>query len=84
MFFFVIAGTKEVVSGRGEGSCEIRFCPRCGEPRRFHPAVRRNHVTLFFLPIFPLGSPRPCLTCERCKLCLAPGPHWTCNVDANP
>lgn len=84
MFWFVIAGTKEVVKRSGEGSSEIRFCPRCGEPRRFHPAERRNHVTLFFLPLFPLGASRSCLACETCGLCLAPGPHWTCNVNPNP
>lgn len=80
MFFFVIVGAKEVVRTRAEGCAEVRFCPRCGEPKRFRPAVRRNHLTLFFVPVLPLGSARSCLACESCNLCVPLGPHWTGNT----
>jgi predicted RNA-binding Zn-ribbon protein involved in translation (DUF1610 family) len=72
MMLFVIAGTREIIRAGGTHSSQVRHCPQCGQPMRFRDATRRTYLTLFFIPILPLGAGRDGLACESCNTWIAP------------
>jgi hypothetical protein len=43
-------------------------CARCGNPAAHRIEERRRKFTLFFIPIFPIGSRRTYGTCTYCGL----------------
>jgi len=70
MFYFLLAGAKDVIKQKTGEASEVSLCPSCGAARRFCPATRRQYLTLFFIPILPIGSEKPCLVCQSCGVCI--------------
>ena len=42
------------------------FCPRCNADQEFSHFQVRNYFTLYFIPLFPLGSGGEFLECSGC------------------
>lgn len=60
----IIFGTKEV--GRDDGGGRF-VCPNCG-PQEYRLKKVRRYVTLYFVPVFPLGGEKgEYVECRRCK-----------------
>ncbi len=68
-FFFFIIGTKPIVR-RGAGTVR-RYCPRCGDLRNFQEVTWQNYFSLFFFPLFPIGSAKSGYQCVSCGLPVA-------------
>ncbi len=80
MFYFIVAGLKDVVRGRASGFAEMRFCPRCGTSRRFVDATSRRFLTLFFFPVVPVSGRRAVRVCEACGTVIA-SPEQAASAD---
>lgn len=60
----IIFGTKEV--GRDDGGGRF-VCPNCG-PQEYRLKKVRRYVTLYFVPVFPMGGEKgEYVECRRCK-----------------
>lgn len=60
----IIFGTKEV--GRDDGGGRF-VCPNCG-PEEYRLKKVRRYVTLYFVPVFPMGGEKgQYVECRRCK-----------------
>lgn len=59
----IILGTKPVEREVGSGSFS---CPSCGRDAPFSRVRVRQVFTLYFVPLFPLGSGRDVVRCRRC------------------
>ncbi len=42
------------------------FCPRCQQPRTYAHKKASRYFTLYFIPIFPMGSMGEFVQCETC------------------
>lgn len=58
-----IAGAKPTVKDHGAG--RLYTCPNCHNEVRFQLSELRTWITLFFVPVIPLGSTFE----ERCPIC---------------
>jgi hypothetical protein len=61
--WFIIAGTKSVERTIASGSF---FCPCCEAETPFVRRKVTNYLTLFFIPLIPLGQAGQVVRCERC------------------
>lgn len=66
MFFFIVGIQQR--SRRVEGGVpRTRGCPACGVSRVFHEVETRPWLTLFFVPVVPVGGRHVRLACDTCK-----------------
>jgi hypothetical protein len=65
----IIAGitTRRKQIGQGEF-----FCPQCRRPRRYTLQVVSRYITLFFIPLIPLGEVGKFVACESCGMLFKP------------
>jgi hypothetical protein len=63
----VIIGTKYRTTDLADGYTETAYCANCGYFSTFSEKEVRNWLTLFFIPVFPIGKPRRVMRCERCS-----------------
>lgn len=59
----IIFGTKPVERETGSGSFS---CPTCGQDAPYSRHRIRQVFTLYFVPLFPVGSGRELVRCRRC------------------
>ncbi|RKZ12163.1 zinc-ribbon domain-containing protein [bacterium] len=62
MFFFIFGYGPRV---KDLGSAGARDCPRCGNNTEWRRAETTNWVSLFFVPVLPLGR----TTTVNCPIC---------------
>lgn len=67
VMMIVIAGTKYRKRPTGEPSREATYCQNCGYFSHFRSFEVRNWLTLFFIPVFPIGKSKRVLLCGRCE-----------------
>ena len=63
----MIIGIRPVVIRRGTVTIG-RCCPRCGGRRDCRKITWRNYFTLFFIPLFPVGTEKSGYECITCGL----------------
>jgi len=67
---FVLVGTKTVMTEVPGGRRVQEHCDVCGRVTELREVRARNYLTLFFIPLIPLGSSsRRALRCTACKTC---------------
>ncbi len=66
----IIIGTTELTLGRQRG---VFYCPGCRRQTTYRHRIRRAFVTLYFIPVIPLGKTAEFILCESCK---EPYEHW--------
>jgi hypothetical protein len=60
----ILWGSTGFPSKVGEG----RFrCPQCGDEQRYEHTQVNRWFTLYFIPLFPIGSAGENVECSRCK-----------------
>lgn len=62
----VIVGNKYRESEVQNGHTETRYCHSCQLISTFVEVRRRNWLTLFFIPVFPVSKGVHLLKCSRC------------------
>lgn len=60
---FIIFGSAPRFKTTGKGSFT---CPNCGETRNYERKEVRQYLTLYFIPLIPVGSPREIIECMTC------------------
>ncbi len=60
----IIYGARTCTSSAGSGEFH---CPRCGPRRQFSLMVAKRYFTLYFIPLFPIGSAGEYLECLSCR-----------------
>lgn len=66
---FVIFGTKEKTKETGHGQF---FCPSCKITRHYLQHESAPYFSLYFIPLFKLGSPKTYIECQSCHHLFAP------------
>lgn len=64
--FFFIAGTRFVVSSTDRPAVPMR-CEQCGTYAPFAVKKGRQFLTVFFIPLIPLGGAKLLAECPTCK-----------------
>jgi tetratricopeptide (TPR) repeat protein len=65
--FILFFGTRPIVSDDPEAGKPVNaICPRCNERADIVGKTVRHWFTIFFLPMFPLGSSQRFSQCSRC------------------
>src|SRR3954447_500282 len=65
--FILFFGTKPIVSEDPEGGRPVSaVCPRCNQRADFASKTVRHWFTIFFLPLFPVGSQQRFSQCSNC------------------
>lgn len=59
-----IAGTFEWASTLEQGDFT---CPKCGASKTYQRKVARTFLTLYFVPVFPIGGLREFVICRGCR-----------------
>lgn len=59
----IITGRTSLNSSIGSGTFH---CPRCSMPRQFQHIEVKRYFTLYFIPLFPLGSSGQYVECTSC------------------
>ncbi|MFZ6053329.1 zinc ribbon domain-containing protein [Halocola ammonii] len=62
----VIVGNKYRETEVQNGASGMRYCPGCQLISNLTEVQRRNWLTLFFIPVFPVSKPQHFLKCSRC------------------
>ena len=60
----LVIGTMDLTTTRETGSF---FCPECSVNRPFRRRRSRPFLTLYFIPVFPIGGASEHIECEVCK-----------------
>ncbi len=60
----VLVGTIELTLGSQRGAF---YCPACRDHRSYRRKVRRAFVTLYFIPVIPLGKTAEFVICDTCR-----------------
>lgn len=63
----IIFGTKSVTREVEGGVRERHMCARCDSLSELVEHTTRQYVTLYFLPIVPIGAAERMLRCTRCQ-----------------
>ncbi|WP_236010636.1 TerB family tellurite resistance protein [Candidatus Laterigemmans baculatus] len=50
------------------------YCPGCGTSQTYRLRTRRPFLTLYFIPVVPIGAAEPFVQCDQCRA------HWDVNV----
>ena len=61
----LIIGTMNWTSTRERGGF---FCPECSIDRNFRRRASRPFLTLYFIPVIPIGGLSEFIECESCRL----------------
>jgi predicted RNA-binding Zn-ribbon protein involved in translation (DUF1610 family) len=61
---FIIWGSRGITSHLETGDF---YCPRCNEQVEYHLKQVRPFFTIFFIPLFPIGSAQRYVECTRCS-----------------
>src|SRR5438270_113536 len=64
-FIFIMFGSRRIISDDAGPPVRVR-CPRCHRESEMLPKSYRNWFTLFFIPIFPMGSATKFTQCAAC------------------
>ncbi len=62
----IIFGTKGKAVRDHEVAEFLGSCRNCGETVMFEPVRMKQYVSLFFIPIIPLGKGDPAIRCPNC------------------
>ncbi len=65
----IIIGTTELTLGSRRGEF---YCPSCRSRRPFRHKVRRAFLTLYFIPLIPLGKTAEFVLCDGCQEAFEP------------
>jgi len=60
----VLIGTMNLTRTRSTGDF---YCPNCGCLREFRLRARRPFLTIYFIPVLPIGPIEQFLACSTCK-----------------
>lgn len=61
---FIIWGSKYLSKTVGSG---VFYCPQCDDTGRdYAEKAFREWFTLYWIPVFPIGGPKPVIECESC------------------
>ena len=60
----ILIGTMDWASTKLRGMFR---CPECGTNQRFRLRASRPFLTLYFIPVIPLGGMQEFVQCEQCK-----------------
>lgn len=61
---FIVFGTKGQSRVKAEGSF---YCPRCNGQRKYKHFIAKRYFTLFFIPVFPIGTLGEYVQCQQCQ-----------------
>lgn len=64
--FFIIWGSRNRITADGSGSIQA-VCPSCQRNARLDGMQVRNWFTLYFIPVFPMGSAQRFTQCSACR-----------------
>jgi len=64
--FFILFGSRQIVSNDVSAAPTRTVCPRCGHEADIVGKTVRTWFTLFFLPVIPLGGARRFSQCSQC------------------
>jgi predicted RNA-binding Zn-ribbon protein involved in translation (DUF1610 family) len=63
-FIFIIGvHPRETVIDRGPF-----YCPHCGQSRHYTQKEVRPYLSLYFIPLFPVGSAQTLYQCDTCRM----------------
>lgn len=60
----VLLGTMNLTRTRATGDF---YCPHCGCLREYRRRARRPFLTIYFIPVVPIGASEEFLVCSSCK-----------------
>lgn len=60
----ILIGTINLSRTRDTGEF---YCPSCGVPQPYRLRTRRPFLTLYFIPVVPIGGPEPFVQCDGCR-----------------
>jgi hypothetical protein len=60
----ILWGSTGFTSNTGEGKF---LCPQCGDERRYERKEVNRWFTLYFIPLFPIGSAGEYVECTKCE-----------------
>lgn len=60
----ILVGTMNWASTRSHG---LFRCPQCGDTQQFRLRASRPFLTLYFIPVLPIGSLQQYVECRQCK-----------------
>lgn len=60
----LLIGTINITRTRSTGDF---YCPTCGSLREYRLRARRPFLTLYFIPVFPIGAAEEFVQCSSCK-----------------
>lgn len=63
---WIVVGTKHDYVPRSGGLRTDKNCPECKGSRLFLEVVPRKYLTLYGLPVLPIGNGEPVLECSGC------------------
>ena len=64
--FFVLFGTRRMISNDNSQQTVHTQCPRCGQEADLVPKHYRTWFTLFFIPVFPMSGATRFVQCSNC------------------
>lgn len=60
----ILIGTMNLSRTRETGDF---YCPGCSTSQTFRLRTRRPFLTLYFIPVVPIGGPEPFVQCDACR-----------------
>jgi hypothetical protein len=60
----ILIGTMNLTRTKSTGDF---YCPHCGSLRAYRLRARRPFLTLYFIPVFPIGAAEEFVQCMSCK-----------------
>ena len=60
----ILVGTMNLTRTRESGQF---YCPTCGSNQPFRLRARRPFLTLYFIPVVPVGGPELFVVCDGCR-----------------
>ncbi len=67
----ILIGTMNLTRTRESGQF---YCPECRGTQGYRLRARRPFLTLYFIPVVPIGSPQVFVVCDGCRQ------HWDSSV----
>lgn len=65
----IFFGTKPRTKVVGSGQF---YCPNCQVVRNYERKQGKNYLTVYFIPIFPIGDLHEFVECQTCRLAFKP------------
>lgn len=60
----LLIGTMNITRTRSTGDF---YCPTCGSLREYRLRARRPFLTIYFIPVIPIGASEEFVQCSHCK-----------------